>query len=446
MIVLKVLLGMIGISFLILIHEFGHFIAAIIMGVNVRCFSIGLGKKLLKKKIGSTEFAFSLIPLGGYCEFKGRKSFQKAIEEKLDKIPLEEGSYYSLHPLKRIIIVVAGPLGNFLLAIVALFIISWIPYSVVSSEPVIVLNSDYTGKSWPADEAGLQTGDRILSINGNKIQSYNDISKYIASSAGKEMTVNIQRDRENVELQIIPSLDKDHGVGKIGIYPLHDSILKKDFYYNNQLLIPAGSRITSFDGYPIKYRTDIFHISENLTGPVEIEYFLHDGETKTLSLIWEHDIWNFFPLDYQEYEYSNRKILDALTWVKNEFNQYFTMTIKGLYNLFQGLIVTESLVGPIRIPLITGELAIYGFQQGFFSGLRLIFSFLGSLSISLGIANLLPIPALDGGQIILFFIDGVKKNGLSPRFVFNYQIIGSIIVLCLMVFTLSLDIINLIGK
>ncbi|HPX46799.1 MAG TPA: site-2 protease family protein, partial [Treponemataceae bacterium] len=116
-VVLQVLTGLIALGFVVFVHELGHFIAAIFCGVEVQTFSIGWGPILFRKKIKGTEYRISALPLGGYCGMKGEHAFNDALEKGLDSIPHETGSFYSTHPLKRIIISVSGPLANLLLAV-----------------------------------------------------------------------------------------------------------------------------------------------------------------------------------------------------------------------------------------------------------------------------------------------------------------------------------------
>ena len=116
---MKWLYGLLCLFFLVLFHEFGHFLAAKLFGVKVESFSVGFGPILLHRTINGTDYRLSLIPLGGYCGMKGEKEFQKAIEEKLPEIEAESDSLYGIHPFKRALIGFAGPFFNFILAVFA---------------------------------------------------------------------------------------------------------------------------------------------------------------------------------------------------------------------------------------------------------------------------------------------------------------------------------------
>ena len=138
---MTIIYGLIGLGFIVFIHELGHFITAKICGVTVESFSIGMGPILLHKTIKGTDYRLSLIPLGGYCGMKGQKDFQVALDEKLESITGDKDSFYGIHPLKRVIIAFSGPFFNFIFAAIAFMIISMIGYSYYTSENKIIFTT-----------------------------------------------------------------------------------------------------------------------------------------------------------------------------------------------------------------------------------------------------------------------------------------------------------------
>ena len=121
---LTVLIGLIGLSIVVIVHEFGHFVAARAMGVEVETFSIGWGPRLFGFKRHGTEWRISAFPIGGFCKMKGEEDFKAALEKKLPYIPTEKGSFYGSSPWKRILILVAGPLFNVVFAVLLFSIVS----------------------------------------------------------------------------------------------------------------------------------------------------------------------------------------------------------------------------------------------------------------------------------------------------------------------------------
>ncbi len=196
---------LLAISLVIIIHEFGHYAAARIIGVYVEKFSLGFGPVLLKIK-RETEFLISLIPLGGYVKMRGEHPFEKK-ESSPD-------GFFSKSPLKRIFVVTAGPAGNFVLGFIILFITTW------AGGKLIMQNLSKAGNiigGSAAESAGLKQGDSIISINGRSMEKWEDLTEAIHPSAGKELLFIIERDGERLTKKITPRLDKRTGSGLIGI-------------------------------------------------------------------------------------------------------------------------------------------------------------------------------------------------------------------------------------
>jgi len=142
--IVQILLGVLGLSIVVLVHEGGHYIASRMVGIRVETFSIGFGRRLIGFRKGHTDYRISLVPLGGYCRFYGEQSFRKAVEEKLDYIPGEDGEFYSASALRRIIVSFSGPLANLIFALIVFTMISWIGYREVYTEPKIILASQWS--------------------------------------------------------------------------------------------------------------------------------------------------------------------------------------------------------------------------------------------------------------------------------------------------------------
>lgn len=444
--VLKVLIGLFGLGILILAHEWGHFLVARRMGVIVEKFSIGFGKTLFSIKKGNTEYAISLIPLGGYCKFYGEQNFIQAIEKEMEDIPREKGSLFSCPPWQRILIAFAGPASNFVFSLILLFLAAWIVYPVKTLDPRIVLVSEYNDSVvWPADKAGLQSGDLILSIDEKPVKTFQDLNRILLLSPEKKLSVRILRNGTEKQLTLVPDLNKETGGGVIGVYPMIQLQLKSDFLIDGELIIPAGSRLVRCNGTELRYLNDLYPLlSEKI---MQIEYINPQNElTGTTVSNSADEFWTYFPIPYNEGYSDKKSFTEGISWIFYQYTEFFSLTFKTFGILLKGVNPVNALAGPIRAPMITGEIAVDGFQQGFRSGFYHIFLFLAPLGIGLGIINLFPIPALDGGQIVLFFIDWIKKKKLTPRFIFRYQLIGSVMVLLLIFLSLSVDVLYLFQR
>ena len=215
---MKWLYGFLCLFFLILFHEFGHFIAAILFGVKVESFSVGMGPVLFHKRIKGTDFRFSLLPIGGYCGMKGENEYKKAIEENLPEIPASPDSLYGVHPLKRALIGFAGPFFNFLLAVIFSSLIALIGYEYQTYSNKILLAEDLNIiSSMAAKNGGIKSGDRILQINDKKVSDFSEIFSEVAIRPDEDISVLVERDGQELTFTIHTDLDKESGSGKIGI-------------------------------------------------------------------------------------------------------------------------------------------------------------------------------------------------------------------------------------
>ena len=170
MLVVKILLGLIGLGVVVFVHELGHFLAARLVGIDVEAFSLGWGKPILKKKIGAVEYRLGMFPIGGYCKMSGDTEFQKAYESKAKAIAPVKGTFYGAAPWRRILVSFAGPAFNLLFAVLVLSVIWGIGFEINTLDNRIVLVSDINpGEQYPADLSGLKTGDRITGINGKLV-------------------------------------------------------------------------------------------------------------------------------------------------------------------------------------------------------------------------------------------------------------------------------------
>ncbi|MCR4734982.1 MAG: site-2 protease family protein [Treponema sp.] len=370
---MKWLYGYLCLFFLIVFHEFGHFIAAKIFGVKVESFSVGFGPVLLHKNIKGTDWRLSLIPLGGYCGMKGEKDFQYAIENNLDSVEGEKDSLYGVHPIKRALIGFAGPFFNFIFAIFALSIINFIGYEYSTySNKILIEPEKYTNNYSAAGQAGLISGDIILEINGKSIEDFTDIIKNVTTHPDEDLLFKVQRDGKIMDFIVHSELDKSQGTGKIGVSADTSSIITK---------------------HTPKY--------------------------------------NFF-------EASWHGLLDSFSMTG--------ITLKGLSLLFKGIDLKNAVSGPARVTEMLGSTVKDGFSAGFKSGLISTLDLMAIISISLFIMNLLPIPVLDGGLILIALIELIFRKKIKPKIQYYIQFIGLGFIAIIFVIGLTGDITYFIHK
>ena len=367
---MKWLYGLLCLFFLILFHEFGHFLAAKLFGVKVESFSIGFGPILIHKKIHGTDYRISLFPLGGYCGMKGEKDFQNAIEAKLPQIEGEKDSLYGIHPLKRALIGFAGPFFNFIFAFIAYSFISGIGYKYYTYSNSILINENIT--SSVAKDAGLESGDIITSINGKATNDFSDLIQEISVRPDEDLILTVDRNGQNLSFNLHSEMDKATGSGKIGIAADTSKILEK-----------------------------------------------------------ESKKYSFFPaLGHGFLESCNSVIL----------------TIKSIGLLFKGIDLDNAVSGPARVTEMLGTTVKEGFSAGLKQGLIALLSLMAIISISLFIMNLLPIPILDGGLILIAIIEFVFHKKINPKIQYYIQFIGLAFIALLFIIGLQGDIKYFLNK
>ena len=229
---MTVVIGILGLSFLIFFHELGHFVIARAMGVTVEAFSIGMGPVLLHFRKGSTDYRLSLIPIGGYCSMKGENEYRRALDEKSPCIEGSPDSFYGVHPLKRLFIAFAGPMFNMIFAFIAFSVVAMCGYSYTTAGTTVMLTGDvpeYSDLSSPAAEAGMKSGDRILSIDGKPMEDFSEILSYVAIEGSETMTVEVERSGEILSIPVKTELDKESGARRMGIVSMEDSRVTKAY-------------------------------------------------------------------------------------------------------------------------------------------------------------------------------------------------------------------------
>lgn len=435
---LTIIYGIIGLGLIVLIHETGHLIAARICGVKVEAFSVGMGPILLHKTIKNTDYRLSLIPLGGYCEMKGEKSFSEAIENNLPEINGEPDSLYGVHPLKRALIAFMGPFFNIIFAFFAFVVISAIGYNYYSTPSKIILaNEVYLDLPSAAANAGLKTGDTIIKIDEEPIINFADISSYVSLHPEEDLLFTVLRDNKELSFHVTPELDTSTGAGKIGVLNWVDPIVGDVTANSNaeKIGITPGSTITKIDNVDVYNTNDI---STNLIGK------------ETCFISWKNESGSFSNvLDLNTDDVGlrfNSNVYHTPTYgffgsIKQGFIETIEtigLTFKSIGLLFKGVDFTSAVSGPIRITQMIGETAISGFSAGFSTGVVTVLNFLALISISLFIMNLLPIPVLDGGLILFALIETISRKKIHPKILYYVQFIGLafiIILFCIAMFS-----------
>ena len=444
--VLKIALGLIGLGIVVFIHELGHFIAARLAGIEVEAFSIGWGKPIIKKKIGLVEYRLGLFPLGGYCKMRGDNDYQEVWENKNRGIEAPAGSFFAARPWKRIFAAFAGPLFNFLFAVIVLSVIWGKGIEIETLDNRIVLLKDIDGQNYPADKGGLLSGDRVIEINGKAINNYRDLQENIALNPDKDLSFAVNRNGKRVLLTIHPNLDKS-GTGKIGVYPWTNpeaAGIKSGSAAEKAGLKP-GDLILSVNGKELPYTVAFLTIfKDSKPADFSIDY-KRNGINGTAEFT-NVDSSSGIPdlgIEYPSIRYKTPRLSPLSAFFKGgkEAAKTFAISVKSLRLLFNKEIdLTKTISGPARITYMVGEIAAGGFSESIQTGVGSAINFLALISIALCLMNLLPLPILDGGMILLYLIEMIKRRPIHPRAISVLQTAGMVIIFGLMIFAVFNDI------
>lgn len=343
---MQIVIAIIIFSIIILFHELGHFLLAKKNGIRVNEFCLGLGPTIVGFTRGETKYSIKLLPFGGACMMEGED------DESSDDRAFNNKSVWA-----RISVVVAGPVFNFIMAwVFALILLSCIGYD----SPVL------TGISpgFAAEDAGMQAGDEIISMNGRRVHFYREVSQYSLFYPGKTAEIVYERDGERLKATLEPKMDEETGTYRLGI---------------------VGSMAR---------------------------------EKGTVLQTLQH---SFYEVKY---------------WIST--------TIESLRMLVTGKVGVKDLAGPVGIVKTIGETYDESQSEGgnylaFLSMLNICIF----LSANLGVMNLLPIPALDGGRLVFLVIEAVRRKRINPDKEGMVHFVGLMALMALMVFVMFNDIRNI---
>jgi regulator of sigma E protease len=380
---------------------------------------------------------------------KGENEFQEAWENKRDEIIPSPGSYFAAGPFRRILVSFAGPFFNLVFAVLVFSVIWGAGFEVSTLENRIVLASDVSpGENFPADDAGLKTGDRIVAVNGKETPYYHDVRENISVNPKKNLNLTVDRDGEVLAVPIKPELDKDTGAGKIGVYFWTDPVLGDVTGPAAAAGLQRGDRLLRVNGEDLPHTMVLAKILEGSPQSLTVEYD-RNGQIGTATVIPAYiDGRLELGFSYDTVHYRNPPLspVKALSRGVRETWKTLVVSLESLTLLFQGIDLTKAVSGPVRITYMTGDIAAEGFSESIGAGLSSLTNFLALISIALCVMNLLPLPVLDGGSIVLYLIEAIKRKPLHPRTISAFQTVGVVFIFGLLIFAVFGDILYLVRR
>ncbi len=427
----KYLLAFIVLSVVILIHEFGHFIVAKASGVVVTEFSLGMGPRILKFTKNGTMYSLKLFLFGGSCQMLGE-----------DEDSEKEGSFNSKSVWKRIAIIAAGPIFNFILA----FVLSIVLIGIAGYDPCVVYSVD---KDSAAYEAGLEAGDRIVEVNGKKVTFYGDYNMYLLLQEGDkinsktEIELTVERDGKEHTISFIPEyIDAD--VYQMGVYMDPEKPLISKFAEDSAAAkggMQNGDVILSINGVEVKHTDDVTPLVQKSNGEEMTIVVERDGKETELKFAAKT-----VHTTYYEYGYSlsgMREKCGPLETVGYAFEQV-RFWIESVFNsfrlLFKGVATVNDLSGPVGIVSAIGDVVEESKEDGALYIFLNLANWCVMISANLGVMNLLPLPALDGGRLTFLFIEAIRRKPVPREKEGMIHFVGIVLLMILMVVVLFNDI------
>lgn len=432
----------------VFVHEFGHFMAAKLNGIYVITFSFGFGPKLLRFRLGETEYALSALPFGGYVRFAGENPDEtEEPEEGVPELP-EHRLYRHKHPLRKMTVVLAGPLMNAILAVAIYIFAGWIFGLYVN--PATVVGGVEADS--PAAVAGFRPGDEIVSINGEEFRFWDDIYKLVILEEGEPSSFLIRRGGEETRLVLVPVIDDSLGLLVLGLDAAPLPAVVGDIKRDSPAWkagMRAGARILAIN-------------DTTVTRYTELEEWIHPRPGVPLQITWEQEgearTDTIVPAGFDAaaegekldvvtrggigigppYERVRLPFRDAFMHGIRSTRDLFFSIIDFLGKLVSGRASVRTVGGPIRVGVMAGDMLRWGFDY--------LIYFIAFFSLNLSIFNMLPILPFDGGHFVIFIVEFAMGRRINQRLHNVMAQVGFVILIALIAFIFAMDIFNLFGR
>jgi regulator of sigma E protease len=427
--------GALVLGFMVLLHEYGHFLAAKLCGVRVDIFSIGFGPRIWGVKRGDTDYRMSALPLGGYVKMAG----DNPVEERTGE-PYE---FLSRPRWQRFIIAVAGPAANILLTFLLLFGVTFfigMPYATYTRQPAVVAAVPLHGSS-----TSLQAGDRIVAVNGSATRTWDDVLDKIQDV----------RPSSIVSLEVIRNGKQVHLAEGVGNKPISADALVgypewrpevddvSVGYPAAEAGMKPGDLILSMNGTPVVTWPQLQELIQNSGGHAIHFVVRRNGSDLAFNVTPRYTMnpdtgqstWMVGADAKLEEAFEHEGFLASLHDGGEQTVEFVRMMGEVVGGLAQGKLSFRDLAGPVGIVQITGQEA----KRGPLTLVR----WMAYISLDLGLLNLLPIPILDGGHVLMLGIEGTLRRDLSLATKERFVQVGLVFILGLFAFVMYSDILRL---
>jgi regulator of sigma E protease len=416
---------------LVFVHELGHFLMARRHGVRVLTFSLGFGPKVLRRVRGDTEYCISAIPLGGYVKMAGETP-----DDPRNGAPDE---FLSKTKWQRFQILIMGPVMNIVLALVVMTAVLYhgAPVPVYEQQPPVV------GTVLPdsvAEKAGIHKGDRIVSVGGEPVDTWQRFFMQVMPRAEKQVAIEIDRAGQRQTLQVVPAAQTRFEMGDIGVLPEMNPQIRSVNSGSpaEKAGLKTGDVILGVKGHEItRERPLVKIINENPSVPLTLTV-RRDGQVSEIVVTPAPD-GNVGRIGVGLSSYEERvvepSLFEAAKMSVRQNLEWSTLIFQAIVGLVNGQTSPKQLMGPLSIGQLAGDAASIGWIA--------LFGLMAMISLNLGIINLLPIPVLDGGHIFIMAIEGIARRDFSMRVKEKMLLAGFVVLMVLMVTVLYNDLMRI---
>jgi len=418
--VTTILVFAVVISVLVLVHELGHHLMAKWFGVPVEVFSVGFGPRLFGLRYSGTDYRLSAIPFGGYVKMAGTSLSGR------DAAP---NGFDSKAPWQRFLILLAGPVMNVGFALVLATVALWcgIELPAYRSEAPIVGG---VVEQSAAQRAGVKSGDRIIAVSGQEISSWSALDSQLDARASQSISLTLQRGDDAIDVRL-PAHAEPEDALSIGVLPnAHPVVARVESGKSAERAgLRPGDVIVSIGGEPTNVTTDVAGVVASASGHAVSVEILREGQSRSLTLAGGSE--SFGAVALIPTAVFRPEPTDALVLGVRAITGSSAVIFRTLSGLITGNISPSHLIGPVGLAQIAGESSQLGW--------RALLAAMAFISLNLGLCNLLPIPILDGGHMLMLLVEGVIRRDVPFRFRKVLVGAGAVAMLILLVTTFFND-------